>query len=986
MAVLTVLLTAALSAAINFSTGLPLPEWMTWARNPWVMWLVNVILVLLVAALTVLQQRLTDETDSAQTQTQLPSWADLGDSVAPRLGSLPKYVRGRESLLSSLERHRREGGLVVLVGAGGMGKSTVVREFVRRMQPGEEGGRRPPIWEVSAATPTSLISGLITVASALGATEEDLEAIATGLPTGPDHLWRLLEQGPKGWLLIVDNADETKTLARPVLPGAETAPTVQENDGWVRVSCRGLVLVTSRQRGTRAWPEKASIYTVGLLSEADAATILLDEARGGDWAQAKELARRLGRLPLALHLAGRYLGSEYVDDPSFDAYRRKLDVDPRAIRHLRRDPGDPENTERLTVMRTWELSLNALANHGLPEARPLLRLLSCCAPAVPVPVSLLKEEIVDPFLRAVMNGLDAAVDGSVASVDQVLRGLDRLGLIDPRRIPRNRITDGHRQTSETEMAVVMHPVITDTNRVYLLEPGVGDPPERLVRHTAVAILAAGLDSLTDDEPAAWPAFRSLTPHLQAILANSARRLDDDYLLTLTRITCHTGIAYRQMRAPNVGVDLADFILAEAQRRGLEPSPTLSMARQQQALLLSAVERNVKAEAVYQAILAEQLRRWPADDPTNLVIRHNLAVLAADQGRLDEAESALRDVLEEERRVLGEDNRHTLATRRALATLLTQRDKWEEATTALEKLLGDAIRVLGPDDPFTLATRHNVALATWHRGEPDEARTAVNRLLADERRLLGTDHYITAATATSHFETGDFLLPILYSTPKLREQLAVDLFNKGVSMTNNDRRADAVRTYTELLTRFADDPEPFLREVVANAYLNKAALLVKLGGQDGLDEAVRTYEELEERFGDDSQPVLRKLSAEGLIKQAIARHLRGDHDDALQTATRGKQRYHELAENNSESAEAELDSAAKLIAAITTELAETLLHKGNTMVQQERHEEAVASYDQLLQRFSDNPLPAIRRIVALALYNKAASLASLRTPEDDDGTP
>ena len=47
---------------------------------------------------------------------------------------------------------------------------------------------------------------------------------------------------------------------------------------------------------------------------------------------------------------------------------------------------------RGTIQGTWDLSLDSLAGDGRPQARPLLLLFSCYAPATPIPAVLLKLE------------------------------------------------------------------------------------------------------------------------------------------------------------------------------------------------------------------------------------------------------------------------------------------------------------------------------------------------------------------------------------------------------------------------------------------------------------------------------------------------------------------------------------------------------------------------------------------------------------------
>ena len=85
----------------------------------------------------------------------------------------------------------------------------------------------------------------------------------------------------------------------------------------------------------------------------------------GDLKQAEKLGHRLGGLPLALRLAGQYLS--YVSKASFTAYLQALDSDPKMIELI--DLAAPEHVEREMVMFTWELSLNALADDGIPQAR-----------------------------------------------------------------------------------------------------------------------------------------------------------------------------------------------------------------------------------------------------------------------------------------------------------------------------------------------------------------------------------------------------------------------------------------------------------------------------------------------------------------------------------------------------------------------------------------------------------------------------------------
>ena len=65
-----------------------------------------------------------------------------------------------------------------------------------------------------------------------------------------------------------------------------------------------------------------------------------------------------------------------------------------------------------------EISLDDLGRHGLPEARPLLRLLSCYCPAAPIPLRLLEARQLDALLATVAT---AEPEHSASRRDWTLR-------------------------------------------------------------------------------------------------------------------------------------------------------------------------------------------------------------------------------------------------------------------------------------------------------------------------------------------------------------------------------------------------------------------------------------------------------------------------------------------------------------------------------------------------------------------------------------
>jgi hypothetical protein len=220
----------------------------------------------------------------------------------------------------------------------------------------------------------------------LGAPESVIRLVREGAAIAPERAWEVLNgehSAGQRWLLVFDNADNPAVLAAT----GGTSPA--DGTGWLRPGTTGMVLVTIRNMDSRAWGRVAQIRELGPLDDAAAAQLLKDLAPGihdPGGQHARELGHRLGGLPLALHLAGTYLASPFARWHSFANYLEALDSEalPAALAEL----DDPRAQARVTVARTWELSLEAIATDGCPQARSLLFLLSCYAANAVIPIGL----------------------------------------------------------------------------------------------------------------------------------------------------------------------------------------------------------------------------------------------------------------------------------------------------------------------------------------------------------------------------------------------------------------------------------------------------------------------------------------------------------------------------------------------------------------------------------------------------------------------
>jgi tetratricopeptide (TPR) repeat protein len=673
--------------------------------------------------------------------------------VAP-LGLLPAEVRGRDELLTELRRplsrlSRRSGRAWVIAGMGGLGKSTVALAVARTAK-----ARGWRVWWVAAADAASLTGGMLEVLRELGAPESVTVPVREGAPTAPGRAWEFLNGahaargglGPSGvrgwplgntvsprespgrrWLLVFDGADNPGVLA------AAGSATPADGTGWLRPDPAGMVIVTTRNRDPRVWGTAVSQRVLRPLDEQAAAEVLRDMAPGvADPAglQAHDLARRLGGLPLALHLAGAYLASPFARWASFEDYRKALDsVElPEALG----DIDEPGANARATIQRTWDLSLDALAADGRPQARPLLHVLSCYAPATPIPAWLLRPQ---PLASLLVQGAGAAagefVDADLSRrLREGLHGLSSTGLID---IAENGPGGAN--------AVTVHPVVADVNRSRL--PAMDRVERTAVCDAVVALLQAATAGLDSERPADWPHWTLLVPHVNAVLG-LASVLDGGVLSRLlligaaaTEALLRGGRLAAAERLAWAGAEAAAFAAAD--------DPARLTARGSLAQSLDRRGRNSDAEQLYRELLGDKRRVLGDDAPDTLATRHDLARAIGMQGRYAEAEELYRGLLADQRRVLGDEHPDTLATRHNLARIIGRQGRNAEAERLCREVLADRRRVLGDEHPDTLATRHSLGRMAGMQGRYGEAEELYRRVFADRRRVLGDEHPDTLAT-------------------------------------------------------------------------------------------------------------------------------------------------------------------------------------------------------------------------------------------------
>jgi MinD-like ATPase involved in chromosome partitioning or flagellar assembly/tetratricopeptide (TPR) repeat protein len=695
---------------------------------------------------------------------------ELAATVTPPFGRRDERhpIRGRDELLAEL-LDTGSPRVVVVHGLGGCGKSRLVLEAAYQVQQ-----RGWETWWISARDADSLAAGMLTVGRRMSISDEDLKREDVA-----DLIWQRLAARTDPWALVIDGADDPQVLAGRVA-------SVSEGRGWLRptASSTGLVLVTSRDGTAESWGPWCSRLRLGVLAVEDAVQVLGDFTGDlqelGSEDDARELALRLGGLPLALTLAGSYLAesarvpARFAELGLVRTYRQYLDAISSGDRGDIPNSGSEYTFDQLRPLigQTWSLSLDLLATQGLPEARALLRLLACFARA-PVPYEL----VLDPAVMSASSLFDGITG---LRLWQVLTALHDFGLVEL----------GVHYSADAIPAAVLHPLVYD---VAATPSGPVHDGEAYLRLSAQLLLRAvsAPEIQPPENPVAWPAWQLLAPHAIHAVEKLARVPDypDSTTAIATARAGYMAARYQEsqglyaqsalllqavsvIQSTSPGPDHPDTLVtrreiartmrqqgqyssAEAELHEVLAAQQTILGTHHQSTLITSYEiarvmadrgQFAAAEAEFRSVLAAWQRILGPDDSATLAARHDIARVTGERGDHAAAEAELRDVLASQARILGPDHLDTLITRQEIAAEMRHRGDYAAAEAELRDVLAAQLRVLGPDHPTTLATRYQIAQIMADQGDNTQAEAELREVQAVQLRVLGRDHPAAAATA------------------------------------------------------------------------------------------------------------------------------------------------------------------------------------------------------------------------------------------------
>ncbi|SMF86318.1 tetratricopeptide repeat protein [Streptomyces sp. Amel2xC10] len=563
------------------------------------------------------------------------------------------------------------------------------------------------LW-VNAATEVAFRAGMLAIALDRGADPDQVEAARSGSRPAADLVWHYLDRSPDPWLLVLDNADDPRVLRDGV---------------WLRRSARGTVIVTTRHGNAPLWQD-CDRRRLDALHLDDAVHVLRDlniTETEYDQAALEKLAKGLGCHPLALTLAGSYLDQRVLDRVTVDEFLRRLRDDPSGTLDEAADP-DERDLRRL-ISTTWQISLDALAERGVPQATPLMWLLSCYAPD-PLPIGLLHPR------RLELTALDTAEPPLLArTADAALRGLISQSMVSDLTVPGD-------VGQPTVPSIQAHALLLDTvaARIPL------DQREGIL--TAAVHLLDHL--LHDGESESEGTFldaqtlRLFTPHALSLLerATAAHSVSAPKALGIVR--------YLRDQSREHGDYASAHLLADA---AVRVPPSVSAAteaallndRYELACSLADLGRYAESVELHREVLRERETRLGPDDVQTLASAHALGIALYGLGEWAQDEHHLRRAVDGRSRILGPEHPDTIMSTACLAEAIGEQHRWDEAESLARANLATSEAAHGPASPYTLAARHTLAWALYQLGRLDEAEALATATLSEREASLGSAH-------------------------------------------------------------------------------------------------------------------------------------------------------------------------------------------------------------------------------------------------------
>jgi tetratricopeptide (TPR) repeat protein len=445
----------------------------------------------------------------------------------------------------------------------------------------------------------------------------------------------------------------------------------------------GHVVITSRNPD---WSDIAHPLGVAEFTRVESVGLLRGRAPRLTEPDANRIAEALGDLPLAVDQAAALLADTDMTAQTYLDLLAERTHDLLAQGHT-------------STAASWTVALDRLAADDRAAVQ-LLTVLSWLAPE-PVPLTLITdqhEHLPDPLATVAVDPL--AIAAALATIRR--RAMAR---VSPESVQLHRVPAALlRARSDRSWADV-----------------------------ALRVVFAAAPEDPWNDPAGWPAWRQLLPHV--LIAADLGRDFDRTLRLVERAAAYLRARGEPGQALPLHERTHDMLRGQY---GEDDRRTLASARNL-ANCLSDLRDHERARELHETTLARSRAALGENDPHTVNSMNDLAAVLSRTGELAVARELQEQALAYRRSALGEDDASTLVAANNLANILRAVGEGEPARELHEDTFDRRRRVLGEDHPDTLASANNLGFTLQAVGEFERAREVHEDSLARCRRVLGEGH-------------------------------------------------------------------------------------------------------------------------------------------------------------------------------------------------------------------------------------------------------
>ena len=622
-----------------------------------------------------------------------------------------EHFTGRQSLLARLCEKlcvplaKQYNHRVALCGLGGVGKTQLALEYVYTHK-----ALHDRVYWVSGADQTSLLSGFQEIANRTGCINKT--ANISPYDVAKSVLSWLNEQ--EGWLLVIDNLDDP-AVVEEFLP--ERSPG-------------RLTLLTTRNPNSDEF--QAQALEVGVLDDDDAVELLSIRSSGCFTdspqckAEAEEIVREVGCLPLAIEQAAAYIREMSKDIFKFlPSYRKN-----RKRHHERVPKGNWKYRESIAT--TWRLSFQQVERNNKGASR-LLQLLAFLNP----------DGIYTDFLELGKAGLEADLQAVISDPDEfyeALSELERFSLI------RRQIHDGaHR--------IIVH---------RLVQSVILDDLNQLDRKDLISqVLRLGLSAFPDptllkSSASTLELSRRYRSQVMACLHHQGYQGSEVVWHALSMRVA--GFLYNDgyyedcAKLSNLTIGVASIALGPDHPETLQSMHNLASTYRRLA-------RSEEAKELFQKTLDLRKKVLGLDRFETLQSMNGLGWAYADLAQYNEAYNLHQEALALKKVVLGSEHPETLYSMDGLAWAYWNLGKYHEACALHQETLVLSRKVLGNEHVDTLLSMDGLGWAQWRLGRYHEAAELFKGSLDIRKKIQGAKHPDTLLSldglAWAHWRLGQY---------------------------------------------------------------------------------------------------------------------------------------------------------------------------------------------------------------------------------------